>query len=46
MKVPLDSEMWARASSAAVDVDEDVEIDEEEPVQASLFPELDEQQDG
>jgi S-DNA-T family DNA segregation ATPase FtsK/SpoIIIE len=42
VKVPLDSEMWARTSGAVADPVEDEEPEpENEPVQASLFPELD-----
>jgi len=41
VKVPIDTEMWARASGAAIDVDEDAELPPApEPVQAPLFPEL------
>ena len=40
VKVPLDSEMWARTSAgvAEAEVDEDEEV--EAPIQATLFPEL------
>lgn len=40
-QVPIDTEMWARASGAAV-AEEDEEDEEEEPVQASMFDEEDE----
>jgi S-DNA-T family DNA segregation ATPase FtsK/SpoIIIE len=42
VKVPLDSEMWARTSGAVADAEIDDE-EEEEPVQASLFPEMEQQ---
>ncbi len=40
VKVPIDSEMWARTSGVAV-ADDDEEAPDVEPVQAALFPEQD-----
>ena len=42
MKMPLDSEMWARTAGAIADPEIDDEAaQQEEPIQATLFPELD-----
>ncbi len=43
VKVPLDSEMWARTSGASAEAGVEDDEEEEEPVQASLFPELDQE---
>ena len=45
VKVPLDSEMWARTSGAVAEADVEDEEDEEVPVQATLFPELDQEEE-
>ncbi len=42
VKVPIETEMWARTAGATVAAEEMTEDAEEEPVQAPLFPELDE----
>jgi len=41
MKVPIDTAMWARTAGATVE-DEESETEDAPPVQATLFPELDE----
>ncbi len=46
VQVPIDSAMWARGSGAVAEADEDIEEEDDAPVQAELFPELDEEADG
>jgi S-DNA-T family DNA segregation ATPase FtsK/SpoIIIE len=45
VKVPLDSVMWAQTSGAVLDEEEAEEDEDEQPVQASLFPEADEEEE-
>ncbi len=43
VKMPLDSEMWARTSGAVAEAEIEEDQEQDEPVQATLFPELEQE---